>query len=237
MKKLLAIIFVLGLMIPSVSFGAIIFDAATSGSSAAGQTTYNLANTVTSTANTILFVGAMNATDSTDDITSVTSTVGTLTRLGTVVTTGRFLALYVITGLNSGAQSITMNTSAGHQLDMAIWSYAGAKQSVSASDFVLASSTGSGALWAQAITTAVNNSWVSSVSRFNSATAAGASTTQRIAQTNYTGVYDSSLSPITPAGSVTVNVTGGAVDYGGIAVAFKPFGVDDGVNMKIIWWD
>ncbi len=202
--------------------GAIKYGSASSGSSAAGQTTFSLSFTVAAASGNLMFIGSMNADNTTDNITGVTYNSVSATRLTTVLPTSRFLAVNVLPAPSVGTNNVTVTTSSGVQIDITVWTYSGAKQSTTVGDYVLASSTGTGTTWSQAVTTAGANNWVTSISRFNSATSAGTNTVQKLAQNNYCGVYDSTLVPAADGTSITINVTGSNVAFGGTVIAFKP---------------
>lgn len=215
----------------------ITFWSATWNSTAWNATSYTRSFTVWSWSNRIVFVWAMNCNNTTDNITSVTCWWVSMTRIATSTPTWRFLALYALHNPPSWAVDFVTSTSSSVQIDMSIWDYSWAKQSSNSWDFITYQTTQ--ASWsnlALTLSTLWTNQYVTSVSRYDSATSAWTNTTQRLSQASYTWVYDSTLNQISIPTPVTVNITWTAwVASWWIVIAFSPAKIKYKNNWTVTW--
>lgn len=220
----------LGLLIPSISFGAIAFDASVEANVTATSLTFS--HTVTGS-NPILFVYVFNLSSS-DNITGVTYAGVSMTRVRADFT-NQSNFLYALPAPATGANNVVVSANASIYIDARAISFTGAKNEQPEAN-AGAVNTNSASI-SQAITTISNNAWVVAGLRSQSGiTSAGANTTERYANS----WYEATANPITPAGSVTLNVNTNVNPAWSNAISlavFAPFvePVVSSPQMQVIW--
>lgn len=230
-------------LIPSLSFGAIAFDAATNGGSqnaTGGSVTFSH---TTSGSNRILFVAAIGAGNESTAITAVTYNGVAMTFIDkTLVPANREIYMYYLVNPASGANNVvitgTMDLIGGYAA-----SYTGAAQTqVLDTDVKHSTNTGSSVTSLSVnTTTTVDNSWaVSFIVTQDATNTAGANTTKRIDDTiTYGLTFNDNNAAITPAGGITESMGASAAhNMAGIIASFAPVApAVSSPQMQIIWTD
>lgn len=227
MRKIKFLLLIGLLLIPSVSYGAIAFDNATSAVSAstASSLTY-VSSLVGSGANRFAFVTAWLGSNVSGDVLT-TSTFGgaNLTRIAHVdatVTGDRWLYLLGILNPPSGTSTIVINAIGSQAvIGSSMATYSGVFQSLSMNASTTGADAGSGNFPSR-VTSTVDNAWVLEAVKGNNLVASSTTATKRTMEAGGTrSLIMDSNAPITPAGGKTMYFnSSNAPNW--IQVAFAP---------------
>ena len=220
MKKFLVVLCFL--LFPSVSFGAIAFDAATNGGSTGSGTSHTFAHTTGVGSNRLLVVQVTGDNNPGDVITGVTYNSVSMTLVTKNLTAGRAQYMFYLLNPDSGANNVVISASATIYISSMAASYTGVGQSGQPDASNTCSESGS--TLTCTVTTVADNSWTVLVGGNGNGATAGAGTTVRVQKGNENGNFIAdSNADITPAGSTSLIITNdGAGDYEGIMASFSP---------------
>lgn len=224
MRKLLIALFALGLLLPSASFAAITFDAATSGGTISGATTFTFNHTVTSTANTILFV-TLYGGDGVDVNPTVSYNGVAMTQIEKVIGTNHYLYLYYLINPAPGTHTVSSTWSPAHFMSGGAASYAGVAQTNPLNATTTATqANGVSNNMTTTLTTTVDNSWSILVGTNDTgANTAGASSTARTNTSISWDIFDTNGGK-TPAGSQSMGFNSGTTGRkASVMAAFSPY--------------
>ena len=206
---------------------AIAFSAITQQKVASPNTTNTFSHTI-SGSNTILFVACSN--ENAGAVTGATYNGVSMTEIGSGNAT---LHLFYLINPTAGANNVTI-TRSGTANDFHGWaiSYTGVKQSGQPDAFTANSASLTSTL-NTTLTTIADNSWCIMVSRGdNAGVAPGANCTERSTPNAYDAwaIFDTNA-PKTPAGSITMTFTAGALStMTTIMASFSPSGANNGAG-------
>lgn len=227
MKKLLTTLAILGFLIPSISYGAIVFDNSTSSYANPASSLTNTIN-VTSTANQVIFVSTM-INSVTDDYNAVSCGGIAGTKINDRLQTAQnyFIALWYVLGIGSGNINCTATSTSSHYTEMILLSYAGVAQTqpniITNSSTTNTSSINSRSI---SITTTADNSWaILDGIADQSLSAGGGDILRQIVTTNNPGhgIFDNNA-PVHPAGNVTESINlAGTGTLATIMTSIDPF--------------
>jgi hypothetical protein len=160
-----------------------------------------------------------------DDITSVTynGVACTLVAKQTINTVDRNVYMYALVGATTGTHTVSVSCTNTHYLICQSASWNGVAQTGQPDAFTINSAASSPI--STSLTTIADNCIVVAVFWGYNVAGAGSNTTQRIIDSAFGsgGIFESSLDPIHPAGSATINISWGAGYPASVVMAsFKP---------------
>lgn len=206
-------------------------EAASLGTNSAG-TTWTVAYTVAAGTDRVLFVGASDLVQASTDLTGVTYGGVAMTKVAEGrAGTDRFSTLWMLVSPASGANNVVFSrTTDGSYIEAVAGSYSGAKQTGQPDGTQVTNAAGSPN--DNTITTTADNSWhLMIVHRGGAGTlTAGTATTERANNGNNTVLYDGNAAK-TPAGSDTIQCTGGAPTVS-LGVTISPSVATGPANLK-----
>ncbi len=170
--------------------------------------------------NRILFVGGWGGSGS-SNWTGVTYAGVAMTKVGEAQVPGdRWVYLYILANPASGSNNVVITESGTDGIDAFATSYTGAQQTSTpdASNTVAGTTTNT----ALSVTTTADNCWgVAAFKYLSAAGTAGANTILRVTTANGSQAYDSN-SALTPAGTLTLNVTHSSTAKAMVMCSFGP---------------
>lgn len=197
----------------------IAFDSATDGGIQLGVTSLTWSHTC-SGSDRVLVVFTEDTTGN-DRVTGVTYNGVAMTQVQKAVNTNNsYLYTYVLFAPATGANNVVVSTSTSTNLCGGSVSYTGSANTLDANSTETKNST-TNPSWS--LTTVSDNSWVvMATNQTGGPSTAGSNTTLRKdCGSGAMYIWESSLNPITPAGSTTINVTNASADYVCHKIAIK----------------
>lgn len=218
-SKLLTLIAIVSLLIPTSALAVIKFDTAVSGKTCSACTSLTFTITATTTPNTLLWVnGFTSSAGSLTGVTASSTSMVNLVPVGlNVASQGRDFGFYLI-GVASGTVSIVLSAAGSTNIFAGAATWAGVQQFGTSTTATASSTTALD----MSLTTNLNNSLVlGSMNNGPGSPTAGVQTLQATADVNGVGIFYST-STVSSSVAVGLHATAGSAgNWGGIIASFS----------------